>query len=83
MNDEEATNNCESAVDIEAAIIAESIRPAINPGKICPTTLIKIKFLPFGRSSADKAFPPKMNVLPKKAIKIAAPSVKTTQIYLE
>ena len=35
MNDEEATNNCESAVDIAAATIAASKKPAIIGGKIC------------------------------------------------
>ena len=66
VNAEEATRSWESAVDIAAAMIAESRMPAMKPGKMSQTTSMKILFLPSGRRYSARDWPLLMRyVLPR------------------
>ena len=74
MNEEEATKSWLSAVDIEAAIMAERRRPEIAGGKISlASSMNTILCLPLARSSSP------MSILPNTAMKITAQRAITTQ----
>ena len=76
MKEDEATNSCESAVLIAAAIIADSRIPAIKPGNKFFTVSIKIlSCVPPSTSAA-----PIWVLRASSAITTAAPRVKITQI---
>ena len=80
VNDEEATRSCESAVDIAAATIAASKKPAIIGGNISCAKTMNISCWFFGNKLPANELPlPSRKVLPKTAIAIALPSVITTQ----
>ena len=75
MKELEATSSCESAVDIDAAMIAARSRPATNVGKSFLASTIKTVFcIPAGSSS------PATSIRPKYAIRLTAPSEITTQM---
>ena len=75
VNELEATRSCESAVDIDAAIIAASSIPAINAGNSFLAKVTNTIFCaPTVRSSSAR------NILPKYATRQVARSANTTHM---
>ena len=74
MKDDEATSSWLSAVDIEAAMIAERSSPAMNGGNSLRASAMKTIFCcPSGSSSSATS------IRPRYAITSTAPSDKITQ----
>ena len=71
----DATRSCESAVDMDAAIIAASSKPATNAGKSSLASTMKTVFCsPAGSSSSATS------IRPKYAMSVTAPSESITQM---
>ena len=75
VNELDATSSCESAVDIDAAIIADSRNPAISPGNIFLMNAMNTIFCDPVVSSSSAS-----TILPKYAMRHVAVRDSITQI---